>query len=119
MSIKEFCRQLGGGFTVQVIDLEECLYTDFGNGFNVEISGYAGRHPLIMYLWFGDGLGAMIVDTFWKVPRTVEDVKAAVDMLREYSGDIIAAGLNTREGVLKMREVPRERSEYPVLRKRC
>ena len=38
-AIQELCDSLGGDYKVQDIDLETCIYRDFGNGFDVEISG--------------------------------------------------------------------------------
>lgn len=36
-AIQELCDSLGGDYKVQDIDLETCIYRDFGNGFDVEI----------------------------------------------------------------------------------
>lgn len=38
-SLPELKKALGENYSIRTIDLEKCLYRDFGNGFNVEISG--------------------------------------------------------------------------------
>lgn len=38
-SLPELKKALGANYSIRTIDLEKCLYRDFGNGFNVEISG--------------------------------------------------------------------------------
>ena len=37
--IRVLCKSLGDDYRVTTIDLERVIYRDFGNGFNVEISG--------------------------------------------------------------------------------
>lgn len=37
--IKEICAKLGEGYSVRVIDLENVIYRDLGNGYDFEISG--------------------------------------------------------------------------------
>ena len=37
--IRALCKSLGVDYRVTTIDLERVIYRDFGNGFNVEISG--------------------------------------------------------------------------------
>ena len=36
---RELCRKLGDEYRIMRIDYEKVIYRDFGNGFNVEISG--------------------------------------------------------------------------------
>ena len=38
-AIRALCRSLGKEYRVCTIDFEPVIYRDFGNGFNVEISG--------------------------------------------------------------------------------
>ena len=38
-SLPELKKALGENYSIRTIDLEKCLYRDFGNGFNVEIGG--------------------------------------------------------------------------------
>jgi hypothetical protein len=42
-TINQLKKQLGPEYRIRTIDFERCLYRDFGNGFNVEISGVNSR----------------------------------------------------------------------------
>ena len=60
--IRALCKSLGVDYRVTTIDLERVIYRDFGNGFNVEISGMhtsSMKKKATIYLWYGDQL--------WKV----------------------------------------------------
>ena len=49
------CKSLGPDYRILCIDLERCIYRDFGNGFDVEISGTyttSNRKTAIVYLWY-------------------------------------------------------------------
>ena len=49
------CRSLGPDYRILYIDLERCIYRDFGNGFDVEISGThttSNRKTATVYLWY-------------------------------------------------------------------
>ncbi|MCD2492959.1 hypothetical protein LQE92_10000 [Lacrimispora sp. NSJ-141] len=55
--IKALCRSLGAEYCVREIDLEPIIYRDFGNGFNVEISGVytaSTKKKATRYLWHGE-----------------------------------------------------------------
>ena len=110
-SIRELKKNLGKDYRITVIDLEKVLYRDFGNGFNVEISGvsYANRRkPATIYLWFGDELtDCMIVKTVRNVGRSADAIDTAVNELYEYSQQLIANGYTTRDSLFKMK--------YPTL----
>ena len=52
-AIQALCRKLGKEYSVTTIDFERVIYRDFGNGFNVEISGMhttSKRRKAILYL---------------------------------------------------------------------
>ena len=56
-SIRALAKKFGKDYRVTVIDLEPVVYRDFGNGFNVEISGMYTTSKLrkaTIYLWHGD-----------------------------------------------------------------
>lgn len=56
-AIQALCRKLGKEYSVTTIDFERVIYRDFGNGFNVEISGMhttSKRRKAILYLWYGN-----------------------------------------------------------------
>lgn len=46
-------KTFGTNYSIRTIDLEKCLYQDFGNGFNVKISGCIRTNrkcPVTLYL---------------------------------------------------------------------
>lgn len=58
LSIQDLAKSLGEEYTVREIDLEQVVYRDFGNGFNVEISGMHTTRAsarATIYLWHGEG----------------------------------------------------------------
>ena len=106
-TIKELKKALGEDYRITIIDLEK----DFGNGFNVEISGVSRanyRKPATLYLWFGDQApDCMIVKTVKGVGRSADAIDAAVNELYAYSQKLIADGYTTRNSLFKMK--------YPTL----
>ena len=53
--LKDLLAQVGKDYSIERIDFENCLYRDFKNGFDVEISG-ADRSticnkPVTIFLW--------------------------------------------------------------------
>lgn len=110
-NIKELKKALGKDYRITYIDWEKVLYRDFGNGFNVEISGVSRanyRKPATIYLWFGDEhTDCMIVKTAQGVGRSAEAIDKAVNELYEYSQKLIADGYTTRDSLFKMK--------YPTL----
>ena len=73
-SLRELKRILGQDYQIRIIDLERCLYRDFGNGFNVEVSGVSRAYRkgcATIYLWFGDSAPECLI------VKTVHDVGGA------------------------------------------
>ena len=101
LNIRGFQKALGKDYSIMVIDLERCLYRDFKNGFNVEISGIGRANrktPLTLYLWFGYQSGSCILlKTVRNVERTPEAIAEATDALKDYAEGLIARGYDTRE----------------------
>lgn len=100
-AINKLCKSLGAEYTVKTIDGEPCVYRDFGNGFNVEISGMYTTNlnrKANLYLWRGN---SPIVATVQDVRR--EDIGNVVERLRVFVDELIEAGyggvnvLNWRE----------------------
>ena len=44
---------LGDEYRTQLIDFEECIYRNLGNGFDIEVSGINSKHEcsLTVYVW--------------------------------------------------------------------
>lgn len=94
-AIRNLCESLGKDYTLEVIDYEPVVYRDFGNGFNVEISGAyttSKKRPVNIYLWCGDKIGHC------KVVRDAQEVSRAnitevVESFLDYSNELIASGV--------------------------
>lgn len=100
-SLPELKMALGENYSIRTIDLEKCLYRDFGNGFNVEISGCSRANrkcPATLYLWFGDRApDCIIVKTVRDVGRSAEAIGEAVEKLYVCSEQLIANGYADRD----------------------
>lgn len=100
-AIRALCKSLGKEYRVTTIDFERVIYRDFGNGFNVEISGVhttSKRKKATIYLWHGDkALSCILVDTVPDVAR--EDIAEVVENLLDFSNGLIASGIDTRDKV--------------------
>ena len=92
--IRALCKSLGVDYRVTTIDLERVIYRDFGNGFNVEISGMhtpSMKKKATIYLWYGDTMTeCIIVKTVRDIPR--ELIGENVEELMKYSNLLIAQG---------------------------
>ncbi|MCD8009052.1 MAG: hypothetical protein LUF68_09030 [Clostridiales bacterium] len=103
--LRSLCRQLGDGYCIRTIDFERCLYRDFGNGFNVEVSGVhtaKQEKTATLYLWYGEKPpSCMIVETVRNVAQ--EDIGSAVDELFRYSEQLIRNGYDNRDALFSMK----------------
>lgn len=51
-SIKEVAQYLGAPYSIRVIDFEEVIYRDLGNGIDFEVSGVRSGHTAYtVYVW--------------------------------------------------------------------
>lgn len=69
-TIYELKKQLGSKYRILTIDLERCLYRDFSNGFNVEISGLntKKRNRKVRFensMWVGSWRWSCLVRLGW------------------------------------------------------
>lgn len=112
-SIRELKKQLGKDYKICTIDLERCLYRDFGNGFNVEISSVSTRRKsskATLYLWYGTKApSCIIVKTVHDVERTAKAIDEAVNNLKDYSNVLILHGYNNRDAIFHMKHPELER----------
>jgi hypothetical protein len=85
--LKALQKACGDKYEIKPIDLEWCLYRDFGNGYNVEISGMnttRKNKKATIYLWYGsEKPDCRIVRTFHDVTR--KEIPKLVDQLAEYT----------------------------------
>ena len=107
-TISELKKRLGDDYQICDIDLERCLYRDFSNGFNVEISGVSRAKlngSATLYLWFGTELpDCLIVKTVKGIGRTAKAIGAAVNELHELSQQLIACGCADRRSLLEWKQ---------------
>lgn len=105
--IRALCKSLGDDYRVTTIDLERVIYRDFGNGFNVEISGVhttSEKKKATLYLWFGDTMTeCIIVKTVRDIPR--EQISEKVEELLKYSNWLIAQGYVSYDKLFRLKEI--------------
>ena len=100
-ALRSLCKQLGPEYRIYCIDLEKCLYRDFRNGFNVEISGVhttSQKRLATLYLWYGE---KMIVKTVHDVARS--DISNAVDELLRYTEQLIHDGKDNWDALYEIK----------------
>ena len=102
--LKDLCKSLGKDYTITTIDLERVIYRDFGNGFNVEVSGVhtsKADKRATLYLWHGNSAPeCLIVRTIHDVPRS--NIGDTVEELRAYSEQLIREGKDNRDALFRM-----------------
>ena len=77
--MRKLCRSLGEQYRIMDIDLERVIYRDFGNGYDVEISGVntsSTKKKANIYLWKA---GLRIVERHIGVSQ--DEIGSAVDAL--------------------------------------
>ena len=103
--IRALCKSLGVDYRVTTIDLERVIYRDFGNGFNVEISGMhtsSMKKKATIYLWYGDTMiECIIVKTVRDIPR--ELIGESVEELMKYSNLLIAQGYDSYDKLFRLK----------------
>ncbi len=105
-TIKELKNQLGNDYEIYWIDLEKCLYRDYGNGFDLEISAvsHANRNcPASLYLWINHNTDYYMVKSNHNVGRTADAIHAAAEEMYELSQKLIARGCTDKKTFLKMK----------------
>ena len=103
--IRALCKSLGVDYRVTTIDLERVIYRDFGNGFNVEISGIhtsSMKKKATIYLWYGDTMTeCIIVKTVRDIPR--ELIGESIEELMKYSNLLIAQGYDSYDKLFRLK----------------
>lgn len=81
---------MGVPYCIKTIDLEKCLYRDFGNGFDVEVSGLCSmrKNAVTVYIWQVGG-GLQIVERISGIGSLAE-LKSVLDGLTKRYGGITA-----------------------------
>jgi hypothetical protein len=84
--MKSLCKELGPEYRITVIDLSQVIYRDFGNGFDLEVSGVntaSIRKRATLYLWHDKNRIIKIVKS---VPQ--EDIGKWAEWLRQKTESI-------------------------------
>lgn len=71
---------LGDEYRTQLIDFEECIYRNLGNGFDIEVSGVSSKHErsLTVYVW--DMKHRVITERVSEIVD-LQDLKTVLDKL--------------------------------------
>ena len=103
-ALKALVKELGDDYRIRTIDFEPCPYRDFGNGFNVEVSGMytsSMKKKATLYLWYGDnGPCSLMIKKVSDVPR--DQIAAKVEELYDYSEKLLADGFDTSDKLYHM-----------------
>ena len=87
--------------------MEKCLYRDFGNGFNVEVSGVSRANKngtATLYLWFGTTVpDCFMVKAKSNVGRSAKEIGDAVEELFSFSEELIRRGYNNWNSLMKLK----------------
>ena len=102
-AIRALAKKLGEEYRVCTIDFERVIYRDFGNGFNVEISGVhttSTRKTATIFLWFGEmPPECLIVKTVDNV--AIENLTDEVEALYVYSNMLLSEGIGSRDEIFR------------------
>ena len=96
------CKSLGPDYRILYIDLERCIYRDFGNGFDVEISGThttSNRKTATVYLWYVPE--KITVKRVSGVKQS--DIGKVVDELYQFSQELLRKGITDRDTLWSIR----------------
>lgn len=98
--LKKTKEEIGDQYRICTIDFVPCLYRDFGNGFNVEISGfYSRKNKVTLYLWFGEDTSAVMVKKIDNIDLNTVLIHESAEQLYEDSKKLINQGYNSRDKV--------------------
>ena len=97
-TIEQFKKDLGKEYSIKYIDSERCLFRDFGNGFDVEISQcnrtrYNQNKKAIIYLWYKER--PKIVKVIQDVGRNASAINEAVEELHSFSKQLLLDAYRT------------------------
>ena len=96
------CKSLGPEYRIRTIDLERCIYRDFGNGFDVEISGThttSNRKTATVYLWYVPE--KITVKRVSGVKQS--EIGKVVDELYQFSQKLLRKGITDRDTLWSIR----------------
>ena len=95
------CKSLGPNYRIRTVDFERCIYRDFGNGFNVEVSGThttSKRRKAVIFLWYGS---AFTVTCIKEVPFS--EIGNVINRLYDYTCELCRTGAATEKNLGELR----------------
>ena len=96
------CKCLGPDYRILYIDLERCIYRDFGNGFDVEISGThttSECKTATVYLWYVPE--KITVKRVSGVKQS--EIGKVVDEMYQFSQELLRKGITYRDTLWEIR----------------
>ena len=80
--ILEICQKLGNAYCIKLFDLENVIYRDLRNGYDIEISGLDNQKKnfdATIYIWQTDPSNHIVetirhIDSFEALEKTLENV---------------------------------------------
>lgn len=86
--LKSICEKLGNHYSIRLLDFEQVIYRDFGNGYDIEVSGLnhnKEKFNATIYVW--NAKKQVIVekfqnmDSFEKLSDTLSEITAKYSTL--------------------------------------
>lgn len=88
--IREICKALGKDYTIRVMDFENVIYRDLGNGYDFEISKLDNRRKSFdatLYIW--DNRKTITVETISGI-RSIEELRSVLDRsVEKYQSGVV------------------------------
>jgi len=101
--MRKLCKELGPEYRIRVIDLEQVIYRDFGNGYNLEISGVnttSEKKRATLYMWWGE---RVIAKKIKDVPQS--EIGKRADELCELSKKLVETNFDP-EQLFRTKKLP-------------
>lgn len=99
--IKDLCKFLGDEYEVVIIDFEYVIYRNFGNGYEIEVSGAntnSKNKPVTIFLWCTAPMN--VIGCINGVPQN--DIAECIDFMYIFSEYYKDAAPNTQEKLLEL-----------------
>ena len=99
--IKDLCKFLGDEYEVVIIDFEYVIYRNFGNGYEIEVSGAntnSKNKPVTIFLWCTAPMN--VIGCINGVPHN--DIAECIDFMYIFSEYYKDAAPKTQEKLLEL-----------------
>lgn len=93
--LKEICKKLGSEYAVRLFDLEQVIYRDFGNGYDLEISGLNNNKKefnATIFVWHSQESPSVVqkvknIDSFESLVNVLSEIETKYSNLRNNRDD--------------------------------